>query len=92
MKFVIEEMIYPSGKKYFNFYLNGVPIGATEKVEGGYLIWGKRKPRKTEELAAFQMLFDHSRKAAKEMQKWDDLTAEFIKDHPELLNAQKDIS
>lgn len=50
------EETYPNGQKYLSFYVGPKKIGAAEQVEGGYLVFGRRKPVASQQEAARQMI------------------------------------
>jgi hypothetical protein len=61
---------YPTGREYLEFSIHNHVIGNAEKVDGGFLVWGKRKPRATVDEAAKQMIDDHLSRLANETEKY----------------------
>lgn len=70
MVFVFEPCRYPSGKPYVRISCGTLYAGSAEKVEGGYLAQGRRKPVPTLALAAKQLIDAHLNRIEKERQEW----------------------
>lgn len=68
--FIVIEQVYPSGKKYLAVYRGKQRVGCCEKVEGGYLVWHKRKPVESIVLAIKQMIDDGMNVCRAEEAKW----------------------
>lgn len=73
MSLITVERVFPNGRQYLEFMLNNNLIGRAEKVNDGYLIWGKRKSRSTKKQAAKQMINDKIKKSQREMAFWIEL-------------------
>lgn len=67
------EETYPSGQKYLDFYVGRKKIGAADRTEGGYLVFGRRKPVATQQEAARQMIESRIKAAKFDLREWENL-------------------
>lgn len=68
---VVKEETYPSGQKYMQFWIGGTQIGSADLVDGGYVVFGRRKPVATQQEAAEQMIESKIKKAKAELKGWE---------------------
>lgn len=76
MKLEIIEKVYPNKTFHYQFWLGKTFLGIAIKVDGGYLVHGKRRPKPTEEQAAKQMIEAALNSFRAQGKKWRGLKSE----------------
>jgi len=70
MNLTTKEKVYPNGQRYLDIFIDKYRIGSVDIVDGGYLPFGKRKPRATLEGAARSIIDTKLGSLKVELQRW----------------------
>ncbi len=70
---LVKEETYPNGQKYLKFWMGKTLIGSANPIDGGYVVFGRRKPVATRQEAARQMISSRIKRAKAELNEWESL-------------------